>query len=183
MMKKEKLKIKNERENAITLIALVITIIILLILVGITISQLAGEGIIDKAKEAKEKWQNAQNEEEISISKDVNEIDKYIGSSRDSELNYSDEEQLIGKWFGENLYQRTLKFDTNIARDNGYKTTETYTYIKEMVEMRGFGYNSDYYYISDLPIHYTADHKLYFLNRTYVSNITKVYVTIVYTKN
>ena len=129
------------------------TIIIILILAGITISQLTGTGIFEKAKEAKGKWENAQNEEETYIAKKANEIDRYIGSSRDSELNYSNEEQLVGKWFGENLYQRTLNFDTNIARDREYITTETYTYIKEMVEMRGFGYNSYYYYISHITLH------------------------------
>ena len=52
--------------KGITLVALVITIIILLILAGITISSLTNTGIFGRAKEAKEKTQQAQrNEQEI----------------------------------------------------------------------------------------------------------------------
>lgn len=47
-------------KNGITLIALVVTIVILLILAGVTISTLFGDdGIIKKAQEAKNTWDNA----------------------------------------------------------------------------------------------------------------------------
>ena len=46
--------------KGITLVALVITIIILLILAGISISTLTNTGIFEKAKEAKQKSENAQ---------------------------------------------------------------------------------------------------------------------------
>lgn len=45
----------RKSENGITLIVLVITIVILLILAGITIIQLTGNGIFEKAKFAKER--------------------------------------------------------------------------------------------------------------------------------
>ncbi len=51
---------KAKKEKAITLIALVITIIILLILAGISISSLTGSGLFEKAKEAKNKSEEAQ---------------------------------------------------------------------------------------------------------------------------
>ena len=48
------------KNKGITLVALVITIIILLILAGITISSLTNTGIFKKAREAKEKTQQAE---------------------------------------------------------------------------------------------------------------------------
>ena len=52
---------KNTRRNrGITLIALVITVIILLILAGISIAELTGTGIFAKAKEAKQKYKDAE---------------------------------------------------------------------------------------------------------------------------
>ena len=54
---------KNE-EKGITLIALVVTVLVILVLAGISISMLSGEnGILKRATEAKEKTENAQNEE------------------------------------------------------------------------------------------------------------------------
>ena len=52
------------KEKGITLIALVITIIVLLILAGVTIATLTGDnGILTKASEAKEKTEEAKEEE------------------------------------------------------------------------------------------------------------------------
>ena len=54
------MKIKK-KEVGITLIALVITVIVLLILAGVTIAALSGDnGILTRAKEAKEKTEQAQ---------------------------------------------------------------------------------------------------------------------------
>ena len=75
-------KERNRKTAGITLIALVITVIILLILAGITISQLTGSGIFEKAKEARNKWQNAQEDEEAKIAKYSNEIDSYVDGDR-----------------------------------------------------------------------------------------------------
>lgn len=57
----------RENEKGITLIALVVTIIVLLILAGITISQLTGNGLFEKAKQAKEESTKAQICEEIQL--------------------------------------------------------------------------------------------------------------------
>ena len=65
-MEKQKEKLKENR--GITLIALVITIIVLLILAGVSIAMLTGEnGIITKAREAKEKTEKATWEERIDL--------------------------------------------------------------------------------------------------------------------
>ena len=66
-------------QKGITLIALVITIIVLIILAGITISMLIGEnGIIERAKEAKQNTQIAQKEEEENLKKAEEQINKEI---------------------------------------------------------------------------------------------------------
>ena len=62
--------------KGITLVVLVITIIILLILAGISISTLTNTGIFEKAKEAKQKSENAQKEEDRLISEYEKEIVK-----------------------------------------------------------------------------------------------------------
>lgn len=52
------MEIKNKR--GVTLIALIVTIIILLILAGVSISMLVGEdGVIEKARNAKQKTERA----------------------------------------------------------------------------------------------------------------------------
>ena len=57
-------KDKNMRDKGITLIALVITIIVLLILAGVSIATLTGpNGLITRANEAKEKTEQAEEDE------------------------------------------------------------------------------------------------------------------------
>ena len=100
-----------KKENAITLIALVITIVVLLILAGITIAQLTGNGIFDKAKTAKEVSENAQDDENEKMAKYNNEIDNFISSNRNfTPISYSTEEQDTGlKWVdGKTIYQKSF---------------------------------------------------------------------------
>ena len=64
-----RIKTKTKSNKGITLIALVITIIVLLILAGVTIAALSGDnGILKRATEAKEKTEQAQKEEEKTLS-------------------------------------------------------------------------------------------------------------------
>ncbi len=73
-MNKEILR-KAKEEKGITLIALVITIIVLLILAGITLSMVLGpNGIIERAKQAKEQTQAAALNEQLML----NEVDNYL---------------------------------------------------------------------------------------------------------
>ena len=82
MKEKNKLKIKNKKQQGITLIALVITIIVLLILAGVSIAMLTGEnGILTQARKAKEKTEAAASEEEINLSLLDEYISKYTGNS------------------------------------------------------------------------------------------------------
>ena len=68
--------LKNTK--GITLVALVITIIILLILGGISISALTNTGIFQKAKDAKQKSEDAALDQNTKLDEYENEIDKYI---------------------------------------------------------------------------------------------------------
>ena len=71
-MKKE---IKNKQERGITLIALVVTIVVLLILAGVSISLVINNnGVISKAKDARDKYAEAQTNDE----KQLNEVSDWI---------------------------------------------------------------------------------------------------------
>ena len=66
---------KGEEKEGITLIALVITIVILLILSAVVINLSLGEGgLADKAKEATENYQIAEQAERNSIAEIENQI-------------------------------------------------------------------------------------------------------------
>ena len=73
-----------KHSKGITLVALVITIIVLLILAGISIAQLTGNGLFEKAKLAKEVSKNAQEDEEDKIKQYGNEINSYVDGNRDT---------------------------------------------------------------------------------------------------
>ena len=61
---------KKEKNKGITIVALIVTIIVLLILAGVTLATLSGDnGILTKAKTAKEEYKKAQYEEAINFAK------------------------------------------------------------------------------------------------------------------
>ena len=68
----------RKENKGITLVALVITIIILLILAGISISALTNTGIFGKAKEAKQKSEDAALDQNTKLDEYENELDKYL---------------------------------------------------------------------------------------------------------
>ena len=73
-MKKE---IKNKQEKGITLIALVVTIVVLLILAGVSLSLVIGnDGIMKRAKEAKNQYAEAQTNVEKQLNELANGIDE-----------------------------------------------------------------------------------------------------------
>ena len=75
-----------KKNRGITLVALVITIIILLVLAGISISALTNIGLFAKAKEAKEKTQNAAIEQNIKLDEYENEMNKYAPKQNENIL-------------------------------------------------------------------------------------------------
>ena len=105
-MKKE---IKNKQEKGITLIALVVTIVVLLILAGVSISLVINNnGVISKAKDARDKYAEAQTNDEKQLEETSDWIDEmetgikkvdgvpipegfvYVGGTKDSGLVISD---------------------------------------------------------------------------------------------
>ena len=85
-MEKE-IKSKKKKNSGITLIALVVTIIVLIILAGVSINLVLGNnGIITRAREARNNYQKAAEEEEASLALLENEIDKYIPKNDDSKV-------------------------------------------------------------------------------------------------
>ena len=78
-MKKES---KNKQEKGITLIALVVTIVVLLILAGVSISLVINNnGVISKAKEAKNQYAEAQTNDEKQLNEVSDWIDTKVGDT------------------------------------------------------------------------------------------------------
>ena len=67
-----------KNSKGITLVALVITIIILLILAGISISALTNTGIFQKAKDAKQKSEDAALDQNTKLDEYEKELDQYL---------------------------------------------------------------------------------------------------------
>ncbi len=77
-----KTKIKNKQERGITLIALVVTIVVLLILAGVSISLvLNNNGVISKAKDAKNQYAEAQTNDEKQLNEVSDWIDTKVGET------------------------------------------------------------------------------------------------------
>ena len=77
-----KTKIKNKQERGITLIALVVTIVVLLILAGVSISLvLNNNGVIGKAKDARNQYAEAQTNYEKQLNEVSDWIDTKVGET------------------------------------------------------------------------------------------------------
>ena len=75
-------KLKNKQEKEITLIVLVVTIVVLLILAGVSISLvLNNNGVISKAKDAKNQYAEAQTNEEKHFNEVTDWIDTKVGET------------------------------------------------------------------------------------------------------
>ena len=133
-LNKEKNKIMQRNTKGITLIALVITIIVLIILAGVSISLVLGEnGIVNKAKKAKENTELAKTEEETMLNDLAKQIEEGTsgGTTNPPETIKTVEEVKGGSYFDK---ATTLK-DSNgnlikvpqgfkIAEDSGINVTE-----------------------------------------------------------
>ena len=86
-----KTKIKNNQERGITLIALVVTIVVLLILAGVSISLvLNNNGVISKAKDAKNQYAEAQTNEEKHFNEVTDWIDTKVGDTTGGSVTFVD---------------------------------------------------------------------------------------------
>ena len=207
-MKNLKNKIVNIK--GITLISLIITIIVLLILAGITISQLSNSGLFDKSKQAKEKYQNAQEDEEDKIAKYSNEIDGYVNGNRgtvsisEEEYNrllrasnsnyYLTNEQIVGTWIdGKPLYQKAFTTTSPSTASNGTYAYSAFNHnisnIKEIIQSSGTITSNSFH--STLPFFTDGGNKVkYNISNTEISiasdstyaNGKSIYITLQYTK-
>mgnify|MGYP004505354375 FL=1 len=110
----------KKKDKGITLIALVISLIVLLILASVTIAALSGNnGILTKAKEAKEKTEIGEEKEVVELAT----ISAQMGEEYQS-LNQVNLQKEIDKQYGEGK---------TIVRDNG-DNTFTVSFIKSKRE-------------------------------------------------
>ena len=94
---KEKLK----QAKGITLIALIITIIILLILAIVSISLVINQGILNKSKNAVDKYSEAESDEQAQLLKSEYEMAKYEGKTTGSFTDYVLETKYNGVKIGD----------------------------------------------------------------------------------
>ncbi len=156
-LNKEKNKIMQRNTKGITLIALVVTVIVLIILAGVSISLVLGEnGIINKAKKAKENTELAKTEEETILNELAKQIEE--GTSGGT-TNLPVEKSEIEKSRDAGTYmtaQTTLK-DSNgnlikvpqgfkIAEDSGINVTEGIV-IEDNDIIEGIGNNRGNQYV------------------------------------
>ena len=96
---KKILKRVKKEVKGITLIALVVTIIVLLILAGISISMLTGQnGILNRAQEAKEKTEVAEEKEQQIL----NQYEQMINTNINERtlvtlINYTNHDNILAK--------------------------------------------------------------------------------------
>ena len=71
---------KKDRSSGITLVALVVTVVVLLILAGVALNLVLGNnGILNKAKDARQEYKQASENEQKELSTGEDEIDKALG--------------------------------------------------------------------------------------------------------
>ena len=156
-LNKEKNKIMQRNTKGITLIALVVTVIVLIILAGVSISLVLGEnGIVNKAKKAKENTELAKTEEETMLNDLAKQIEE--GTSGGT-TNPPVEKSEIEKSRDAGIYmtaQTTLK-DSNgnlikvpegfkVAEDSGINVTEGIV-IEDNDIIEGIGNNRGNQYV------------------------------------
>ena len=132
-LNKEKNKIMQRNTKGITLIALVVTVIVLIILAGVSISLVLGEnGIVNKAKKAKENTELAKVEEETSLNELAKQIEETSGGTTNPPETIKTVEEVKG---GSYFDKATTLKDSNgnlikvpqgfkIAQDSGINVTE-----------------------------------------------------------
>lgn len=115
---------KQKKQKGITLIALVITIIILLILAGITINFIMNKGIIDMAKNAKEKYEQAAINEQRDLDELYGSLQIAAGDNGQITINKTELNTYINDQIAKQLYPNTQE---NITVFTDTTTEQTYT--------------------------------------------------------
>ena len=151
------MKTKNGQKG-ITLVALVITIIILLILAGISIASLTQTGLFEKAKDAKQKSENAQVKENEILENYLAQIDEITGGKKtDSEqstytaYNVGDEVTIGTESFyvieASDANTETVKLLA--AKNIGTDSSNTETYLKQTDSAQTIKFSDTNYWSSE----------------------------------
>ena len=139
------LNLKEKTQNSknakgITLVALVITIIILLILATISIQSLTNTGLFQKANEAKEKTQNAAENQAKTLNEYEDELNKYISGTTGEKAEKLSDKVKVGDYVSyipDTVSNTDTKYTTlisNLAIYSGStaNTTSTLTQEKDL---------------------------------------------------
>ena len=134
------LNLKEKTQNSknakgITLVALVITIIILLILATISIQSLTNTGLFGKAKEARDKTQNAAENQAKTLNEYEDELNKYISGTTEENLEKLADKVKVGDYVSytpDTVSNTDTKYTTLISNLGTYSgsaanTTSTLT--------------------------------------------------------
>ena len=136
---KKTMKTKIKQEKGITLIALVITIVVLLILAGVSINAIFSEnGIINKAKDAQNKMNQATQNDLIGL----NELDKLISSLTDKTTEEAVPKIAMfdtGKKVRDKMYnlmpEGTIGKDSNYSCNVSIDAIEKYNGVPDLTKM------------------------------------------------
>ena len=93
----------SKKNKGITLVALVITIIILLILAGISISALTNTGIFGKAKEAKQKSDEAALDQNTKLDEYESEINAYLPGINANTIASATDTEKANNYYGKSV--------------------------------------------------------------------------------
>ena len=123
---------KNTNKRGVTLIALVITIIVLLILTGVAITALIGENnLITKAKQAKEKSINAEENENVIIDSYEREIGKYTIGTSDEKVNESEVVSSVNLTI-KSIGTKSFECEVNAQCNNAEDIADYHIYIENL---------------------------------------------------
>lgn len=125
---------KNKRQSGITLIALTVTIIVLIILAGISVSILTGKnGIINRAKDAKEKYEGESANEESNL----NELDKEWSNKTNRqgtlEVIETTEDSIKVKMKADNASEYQFSLDGSNWTDSQSQCEYTFTGLEKVI--------------------------------------------------
>ena len=153
---------KLKKYKGITLISLILTIIILIIISGITISMLLGnDGIINRARYAKDSYTNATNDEQEKLNDLENLFSKIlVGSNSTVELSMEQLNEYIDQRVNQKLSETTISNPTGTVisymgnnAPTGYLKCDGTVYnisdYKDLAEQIKNEFNSYNYYGGD----------------------------------
>ncbi len=126
------MKVNFKMEKGITLIALVVTIVVLLILTGISIQAITNTGLFGKARQAEQKTQEKQEEENATIADYGSKIDEVVTSARNNKATITN---LINTEDGVyNKQEEGYVFSTPLFSVTNYITSNNDIILKDSIE-------------------------------------------------